>query len=109
MYCNIMKCWKFLLFSQLELIHVNLLFNCRLKEVHLSELSQYRVENEKFQHEIFNLKQMLTKSNERNVTDRSDELQKQIKEKDAKLHELSVTLRQIRVSLVCFRNCAVKL
>ncbi|GJQ81526.1 hypothetical protein Trydic_g4888 [Trypoxylus dichotomus] len=66
-----------------------------LETVHRSEVCAYRDECEKWRQEVLSLKSMLVKHTD-NTNDKVNSVQKILKERDDRIHELMVQLRQAR-------------
>ncbi|KRT81108.1 hypothetical protein AMK59_5598 [Oryctes borbonicus] len=67
-----------------------------LEAVHRNEVCVYREECEKWRQEVLHLKSLLVKHTD-NTNDKVNSVQKILKERDDRIHELMVQLRQVRI------------
>lgn len=68
-----------------------------LEDQHKDEIATYKRDSERWREEITNLQLMISKYRS-DMSHIEPQVSKQLKDKDDKIHELSVTLRQIKVN-----------
>lgn len=76
--------------------------------MHRNEVCIYKDECEKWRQEVLSLKTLLIKHTD-NTNDKVNNVQKILKERDDRIHELMIQLRQARVSFykVYLGNCCL--
>lgn len=79
---------------------------CSLEEQHQNEIQTYREDSEKWRQEVSNLKILISKHRSTSGQPTIDNFNRLLKEKDDRIHELSVLLRQIKVSYVVLIDIA---
>lgn len=67
-----------------------------LEQSHYKEINTYKEDAERWKEEISNLQELMNQYR-RDIVDLESDVRKKLKEKDDKIHELLVTIRQTKV------------
>lgn len=73
-------------------------FHFSLEEQHRHEIASYKKDSEKWQQEVLELKQLLCKF-KTETSQVMPDLNKVLREKEDRIHELTVLLRQAKVNI----------